>query len=109
MVNRTKFYIDGAWVDPAVMKMVPVVNPATEEVITEIAGPAYAEFAKTVGPLAEDVTSMSWWHPAVRYKGPDVFGSTEAFNAAYAKANGCNEADYIEAGSAACGRGASAS
>ena len=31
MVNRTKFYIDGAWVDPAVMKTVPVVNPATEE------------------------------------------------------------------------------
>ncbi len=73
------------------------------QVITEIAGPAYAEFAKTMGPLAEDVTSMSWWHPAVRYKGPDVFGSTEAFNAAYAKANGGNEADYIEAGSAACG------
>jgi branched-chain amino acid transport system substrate-binding protein len=73
------------------------------QVITEIAGPAYAEFAKTVGPLAEDVTSMSWWHPAVRYKGADVFGSTEAFNAAYAKANGGNEADYIEAGSAACG------
>src|SRR3954466_2698303 len=61
-------------------------------VITEIAGPAYAEFAKTVGPLAENVTSMSWWHPAVRYKGPDVFGSTEAFNAAYAKANNGNEA-----------------
>ena len=73
------------------------------QVVTQIAGPAYAEFAKTVGPLAENVTSMSWWHPAVRYKGPDVFGSTEAFNAAYAKANGGNEADYIEAGSAACG------
>ena len=73
------------------------------QVITEIAGPAYAEFAKTVGPLAENVTSMSWWHPAVRYKGPDVFGSTEAFNAAYAKNYNGNEADYIEAGSAACG------
>jgi branched-chain amino acid transport system substrate-binding protein len=73
------------------------------QVITEIAGPAYAEFAKTVGPLAEDITSMSWWHPAVRYKGPDIFGSTEAFNAAYAKANNGGEADYIEAGSAACG------
>ncbi len=71
-------------------------------VITLIAGPAYAEFAKAVGPLAEDITSMSWWHPAVRYKGPDVFGSTEAFNAAYAKKyNG--EADYVEASSAACG------
>ena len=31
MINRMKFYIDGAWVDPAVMKTVPVVNPATEE------------------------------------------------------------------------------
>jgi branched-chain amino acid transport system substrate-binding protein len=72
-------------------------------VITLIAGPAYAEFAKTVGPLADNVTSMSWWHPALRYKGPDVFGSTEAFNAAYAKANNGGEADYIEAGSAACG------
>ena len=27
MVNRLKFYIDGAWVDPAAMKTVPVVNP----------------------------------------------------------------------------------
>ena len=72
------------------------------QVITLIAGPAYAEFAKTVGPLAENITSMSWWHPAVRYKGKDVFGSTEAFNAAWEKKYG-GEADYIEAGSAACG------
>ena len=72
------------------------------QVITVIAGPAYQEFAKTVGPLAENITSMSWWHPAVRYKGKDVFGSTEAFNAAWEKKYG-GEADYIEAGSAACG------
>jgi branched-chain amino acid transport system substrate-binding protein len=72
-------------------------------VITEIAGPAYAEFVKAVGPLAEDITSMSWWTPAVRYKGPDVFGSTEAFNAAFAKKYKGAEADYVEAGSAACG------
>lgn len=71
-------------------------------VITMIAGPAYEEFAKAVGPLAEDITSMSWWTPAVRYKGKDVFGSTEAFNAAYAKKYG-GQADYVEAGSAACG------
>jgi branched-chain amino acid transport system substrate-binding protein len=71
-------------------------------VITMIAGPAYQEFAKTVGPLAENITTMSWWHPAVRYKGKDIFGSTEAFNAAWQKKYG-GEADYIEAGSAACG------
>jgi branched-chain amino acid transport system substrate-binding protein len=72
------------------------------QVITLIAGPAYQEFAKTVGPLAENITTMSWWHPAVRYKGKDIFGSTEAFNAAWEKKYG-GEADYIEAGSAACG------
>src|SRR6516164_2530750 len=71
-------------------------------VITLIAGPAYQEFATAVGPLAEDITSMSWWHPAVRYQGKDVFGSTEAFNNAWAKKYG-GEADYVEAGSAACG------
>ena len=70
--------------------------------ITMLAGPAYQEFTQTLGPLAEDITSMSWWHPAVRYKGEDVFGSTEAFNAAWAKKYG-GEADYVEAGSAACG------
>ncbi len=71
-------------------------------VITMLAGPAYHEFAEAVGPLAEDITSMSWWTPAVRYKGKDAFGSTEAFNAAWAKKYG-GEADYVEAGSAACG------
>ena len=72
------------------------------QVVTMIAGPAYQEFAKTVGPLAENITTMSWWHPAVRYKGKDVFGSTEEFNEAWEKKYG-GEADYIEAGSAACG------
>jgi branched-chain amino acid transport system substrate-binding protein len=71
-------------------------------VITLIAGPAYREFAEAVGPLAEDITSMSWWTPAVRFKGKDLFGSTEAFNAAWAKKYG-GEADYVEASSAACG------
>src|SRR5271168_805676 len=37
MVNRLQFYIDGAWVDPAVKKSTPVVNPATEEPMYEIA------------------------------------------------------------------------
>jgi len=71
-------------------------------VTTLIAGPAYQEFAQALGPLAEDITSMSWWHPAVRYTGKDLFGSTEAFNAAWTKKYG-GEADYVEAGSAACG------
>jgi branched-chain amino acid transport system substrate-binding protein len=71
-------------------------------VITMIAGPAYKEFAEATGPLAENISSVSWWHPAVRYNGKDVFGTTEAFNAAWAKKYG-GEADYVEASSAADG------
>src|SRR5262245_64999003 len=37
MVNRMKFYIDGAWVDPIGKKVRSVVNPATEEAMYEIA------------------------------------------------------------------------
>jgi aldehyde dehydrogenase (NAD+) len=34
--NNTKFYIDGAWVEPAQPKLFDVVNPATEEVAGQI-------------------------------------------------------------------------
>jgi branched-chain amino acid transport system substrate-binding protein len=71
-------------------------------VITMIAGPAYREFMEASGALAENVSSAAWWHPAVRYKGKDVFGSTEAFNQAWTKKYG-TEADYAEASAAAAG------
>jgi aldehyde dehydrogenase (NAD+) len=34
--NRTKFYIDGQWVKPAVLNPYDVINPATEEVAGQI-------------------------------------------------------------------------
>ena len=37
MVQRMKFYIDGAWVDPVAAKTRSVVNPATEQVLYDIA------------------------------------------------------------------------
>ena len=37
MVQRDKFYIGGAWVAPVEAKSLPVVNPATEEQMYEIA------------------------------------------------------------------------
>lgn len=71
-------------------------------VVTMIAGPAYREFIEAGGPLAENVSSAAWWHPAVRYNGKDVFGTTEAFNKAWdTKYKG--EADYAEASAAAAG------
>lgn len=71
-------------------------------VITMIAGPAYKEFIEASGPLSENISSAAWWHPAVRYKGKDVFGTTEAFNEAWTKKYG-GEADYAEASAAASG------
>ncbi|HXG02986.1 MAG TPA: amino acid ABC transporter substrate-binding protein [Candidatus Binatia bacterium] len=74
----------------------------TAAVVTMIAGPAYKEFVDATGPLAENVTSAAWWHPAVRYKGVDVFGSTERYNQLYQAAYGAVP-DYVEASSSACG------
>src|SRR6185369_2955924 len=41
MVNRMQFYIDGAWVDP-------VVNPATEDALYEVALGSKADLDKAV-------------------------------------------------------------
>ena len=75
----------------------------TAPVVTMIAGPAYKEFVDALGPLAENLTSAAWWHPAVRYtdcKGP--WATTQAFDDAYT-AKYKSVADYGEASSAACG------
>jgi branched-chain amino acid transport system substrate-binding protein len=72
------------------------------QVLTMIAGPAYKEFVEASGPLAENISSAAWWHPAVRYKGKDLFGTTEEFNAAWAKKYN-DEPDYAEASAAAAG------
>ena len=48
MSNNLKFYIDGAWVDPVVPNRIPVINPATEEVFTEISGGSSADVDKAV-------------------------------------------------------------
>jgi len=71
-------------------------------VVTMIAGPAYQEFIDAAGPLAENISIAAWWHPAVRYKGTDVFGSTEEFNKAWA-AKFKSEPDYAQASAAAAG------
>ncbi len=75
----------------------------TAPVITMLAGPAYREYREELGPLAENVTTASWWAPAAGYtgcKGP--WATTDAFVAAYqAKLNVVP--DYGEASAVACG------
>jgi branched-chain amino acid transport system substrate-binding protein len=71
-------------------------------VVTMIAGPAYKEFVDAVGPLAENISSAAWWHPAVRYNGNGVFGTTENFNRLWS-AKFKDEPDYAQASAAAAG------
>lgn len=55
------------------------------QIVTMINAPAYQEFIDAAGPLAENVTSATWWHPAVRYASKDVFGSAEQYTDAFRK------------------------
>jgi branched-chain amino acid transport system substrate-binding protein len=71
-------------------------------VVTMIAAPAYQEFIDATGKLSENVTSASWWHPAVRYNGVDVFGTTENFVKAF-QARYKTMPDYGDASAAATG------
>lgn len=48
-------------------------------VVTMIAAPAYQEFIDAAGKGAENISSAAWWHPAVRYEGVDIFGTTENY------------------------------
>lgn len=69
-------------------------------IVTMITGPSYKEFIDALGPLADGVTSASWWHHALTYKTGDVFGSTAEFYKEFvgrAKA----DPDYVHASSAA--------
>ena len=60
MVNRMQFYIDGAWVDPVVKgKSTPVVNPATEEPMYEIALGSKADVDKAVAAAKRAFDSFS--------------------------------------------------
>jgi branched-chain amino acid transport system substrate-binding protein len=71
-------------------------------VVTMIAAPAYQEWIDATGKLSENVTSAAWWHPAVRYEGKDLFGSTEAFVKRF-QAKYKALPDYAEASAAAAG------
>jgi branched-chain amino acid transport system substrate-binding protein len=70
------------------------------KIVTMITGPAYKEFIDTLGPLANGVTSASWWHHATTYKSDDVFGSTAGFYKAFVVKEK-TDPDYVHASSAA--------
>jgi branched-chain amino acid transport system substrate-binding protein len=71
-------------------------------VVTMIAGPAYQDFIESAGQSAENITSASWWHPAERYDGKDIFGTTENFVKLFREKYN-SEPDYGQASAAVCG------
>ena len=48
MSNHLKFYINGAWVDPATPRTLDVINPATEEPFTRISIGSTADVDRAV-------------------------------------------------------------
>jgi branched-chain amino acid transport system substrate-binding protein len=72
------------------------------QVVTMIAAPAYQEWIDGTGRLSQNVTSAAWWHPAVRYKGKDLFGTTENYVKLFQAKYGTLP-DYVEASSSAAG------
>tara|TARA_R110001583_G_scaffold10698_3_gene49069 strand:- start:10854 stop:12035 length:1182 start_codon:yes stop_codon:yes gene_type:complete len=74
----------------------------TAPILTMIAAPAYQEFIDETGPLAENISSVSWWHPAIQYSGNDIFGTTENFVSIFQERYG-NLPDYVEASAALAG------
>ena len=66
MEHCRQFYIDGAWVDPAGVDELPVINPATEEAITRISLGSATDVDKAVAAAKRAFASYSGTAPASR-------------------------------------------
>ena len=108
MVNRMQFYIDGAWVDPVVKKSTPVVTPATEEAMYDVAlgskadaagyavaAPPAASLALvgTLGP-AHGASVVTTFDPAARDNNPQFSSNVVIDNPANAEAAKADAARY---------------
>ena len=71
-------------------------------VLTMIAGPAYQDFIDALKSASDNISSAAWWHPAVRYEGEDIFGSTQKYVDIFKAAYGTIP-DYGEASASVSG------
>jgi branched-chain amino acid transport system substrate-binding protein len=72
----------------------------TAPIVSMVTGPAYREFVDALGPLAENITSATWWHWSQANKGDDLFGNSAAFTEQVRAVTG-KDPDYVHASSAA--------
>ena len=74
---------------------------AEAPVITMITGPAYREFTDGLGPLANGVSSATWWHHATNFTNAyGVWPTTQDFYKDFTDAFGADP-DYVHASCAA--------
>ena len=64
--HARQFYINGSWVAPVEERLLPVINPSTEEVITEVALGSTADVDKAVAAARTAFASYSETSPAER-------------------------------------------
>ena len=95
-------FITGYTNDLLLIRKQMVDQQIKSAVTTMIAGPAYQEFIDAAGKSGENITSASWWHPAEKYDGKDIFGTTANFVKLF-KAKYNLEPDYAHASAAVCG------
>lgn len=60
-MNHLQFFINGEWVDPVVESTIDVINPATEQVYTQISGGSAADVDKAVAAARAAFDTYSEW------------------------------------------------
>lgn len=71
-------------------------------IVTMVTGPSYKEFTDGLGPLANGISSSSWWHHLTSYEGQGVWPTTAAFYEDF-KARTKGDPDYVHGSCAAAG------
>lgn len=66
MLNRTKIYIGGLWVDPVDSELIDVENPATEEIIATVPSVGSADVDRAVQAAREALPEWSITSPTER-------------------------------------------
>jgi len=61
MLDHSKFYINGEWVDPVTAATIDVINPATEQIYTRIGAGSPADIDAAVAAAREAFESYSQW------------------------------------------------
>jgi aldehyde dehydrogenase (NAD+) len=79
--NMLKFYIDGAWVDPISKNRMGVENPATEEIVAEVALGGEADIDRAI--LAARKAFPGWTVTTVKDRIALVKRILEVYNARY--------------------------